>query len=56
MTELRFKKAAYKGWKNGQATKEEFRNVVQVHRDAVGKHPYRGVIKKMKSGSHNSVG
>lgn len=55
MTELRFKRAVYRVWKNGQATKEEFRNVAQVCRDAVGKHPYRGAIKKMKPGSHNGA-
>lgn len=54
-TQLRFKKAAYGEWKNRQATKEEFRKVVQVYRGAVGKDPYRVVLKKMKPGSHNSV-
>ena len=35
--ELQHKKAAYRRWKQGQATKEEFRNFPQVCRDGVRK-------------------
>ncbi|KAK4816264.1 hypothetical protein QYF61_014336 [Mycteria americana] len=37
MTELRRKKAAYGGWKQGEGTREEYRNIAQAGRDGMRK-------------------
>jgi len=53
LEELRWKRKAYGMWKEGQATWEEYRNVVKACRDATRKAKAHLELNLARDGEHN---